>query len=240
MIKDVFDIGFEVLKRIQETQSEAMDAAGQYLAQAFLNDNSCFVTGSGHSHTVTEEFYARAGGLAFVKPILTSELTITEHPTKSSYIERLPGYAGILTELYRISENDVVIIASNSGRNAYPIEMALESKKKGATVIAITSVQHSSSVTSRHASGKKLMDIADVVIDNCGVPGDCALKLDGLEALICPTSSMANSFIVQSICVQCADYIVKAGKTPPVFVSLNSMDTEHMNDNYFSKYTRMY
>ena len=72
------------------------------------------------SHTLCEEFYGRAGGLAFVVPIMTSELTMTEHPTKSSFLERLSGYAAILADLYDIEEGDVVLIASNSGRNAYP------------------------------------------------------------------------------------------------------------------------
>lgn len=111
-----------------------------------------------------------------MKPILTTELTLNEHPTKSSFIERLSGYAEILAELYHIQADDVVLIASNSGRNAYPIELALEAKKRGAKVIGITSVAHSNATTSRHASGKHLLDIADVVIDNCGVPGDCSVK----------------------------------------------------------------
>lgn len=89
-----------------------------------------FVSGSGHSHTVCEEFYGRAGGLAFTVPILTNELTMTEHPTKSSYIEKLSGYAAILCELYHITKDDVLVIASNSGRNAYPVELAQCAKEK--------------------------------------------------------------------------------------------------------------
>lgn len=240
LIDDVFALGFDILTKIRDTQKEAMDRSARMIAECFLNGKTFYVTGSGHSHTVGEEFYARAGGLAFVVPILTSELTLTEHPTKSSMLERLNGYAGILAELYGIEEDDVVMIASNSGRNAYPVEMALEAKKRGAKVIAITNLAHSQSVSSRHDSGKKLMDVADIVIDNCGVPGDCAMKLDGLDTMVCPTSSMANTFIVQSISVQCCRYIMDQGVKPPVFVSLNSEGTEHTNDEYFEKYTRMY
>lgn len=240
MIDEVFETGFNQLRKLQETQKPVLDAAAKLIAECFLNGHSFFVSGSGHSHTVAEEFYARAGGLAFVKPILTSELTLNEHPTKSSYIERLSGYAAILAELYRIQEKDVVLIASNSGRNAYPIELAMEAKKRGASVIAITSTAHSHATTSRHASGKHLLDIADIVIDNCGPVGDCAMKLEGLDTAVCPTSSMANAFIVQAISVQCAAYILAAGEKPPVFVSLNCEGTEHVNDTYFATYTRQY
>lgn len=240
MIDDVFALGFDVLTKIRDTQKEAMDAAAKKIADCFLAGHSFYVTGSGHSHTVAEEFYARAGGLAFVVPILTGELTLTEHPTKSSLLERLNGYAEILVELYGIGEGDVVMIASNSGRNAYPVEMALEAKKRGASVIAITNLAHSNSVSSRHDSGKKLMDVADIVIDNCGVLGDCAMKMEGLETMVCPTSSMANAFIAQAISVQCCRYIMDEGVTPPVFTSINREGTEHANDEYYEKYTRLY
>lgn len=240
MIDEVFETGMSVVEKIRQTQSGVLDTAAKMIAECFVKGHTFFVSGSGHSHTVSEEFYGRAGGLAFVKPILTTELTLNEHPTKSSFIERLSGYAEILAQLYNIQAGDVVLIASNSGRNAYPIELALEAKKRGADVIAITSVAHSNATTSRHASGKHLLDIADVVIDNCGVPGDCAIKMEGLDTAVCPTSSIANAFIVQAISVQCARYIMEYGEKPPVFVSLNSEGTEHVNDEYFAKYTRQY
>ena len=239
-VSKVFEIGLGVINKIKETQSEKLDAAGRMIARAHLEGHKFFVTGSGHSHTVAEEFYGRAGGLAFPVPIMTTELTLEEHPTKSSYIERLPGYAPILAELYGVSEGDVVLITSNSGRNAYPVEMALSAKERGAKVIAITSVDHSSKTTSRHSSGKKLMDLADIVLDNCGVEGDSALQMEGMKAAICPTSSMANAFLVQSMVAACCDEMLKQGSEPPVFISLNSDGNETVNDELFAKYTRQY
>lgn len=239
-VNKVFDIGLSVIGKIRETQCEKLDAAGRLIARTHMAGHKFFVTGSGHSHTVAEEFYGRAGGLAFPVPIMTTELTLEEHPTKSSYIERLPGYAAILAELYGIGEGDAVLITSNSGRNAYPVEMALMAKERGAKVIAITSIDYSSKTASRHASGKKLMDLADIVIDNCGVEGDSALKMEGMKAAICPTSSMANAFIVQSIVAACSDELLKNGVEPPVFISLNSDGNETVNDELFAKYTRQY
>ena len=239
-VNSVFEIGLSVINKIKETQSEKLDMAGRMIAKAHLSGHKFFVTGSGHSHNVAEEFYGRAGGLAFPIPIMTTELTLEEHPTKSSYIERLPGYAAILAELYGVSEGDVVLITSNSGRNAYPVEMALNAKDCGAKVIAITNTNHSSKVTSRHASGKKLMDIADLVLDNCGVEGDSALKMSGMKAAICPTSTMANAFLVQAMVAACCDELLKNGVEPPVFISLNSDGNETVNDELFAKYTRQY
>lgn len=239
-IQQVFQTGFDVLQRIRDTQMPALEEASRLVAQAFLAGRSFFVSGSGHSHTLAEEFYGRAGGLAFVKPILTSELTLTEHPTKSSYVERLQGYASILADLYHVGEGDVVLVASNSGRNAYPVELARTSKERGASVVALTSVAHSNSTISRDESGLHLLDVADVVIDNCGVPGDAALRLEGVGPAVCPTSSMANAFVAQAITVEVTRLIRDAGEVPPVFVSLNSQGTEHVNDEYYERYARLY
>jgi len=240
MIKEVFSKGYEVIKQIEETQMEALMEASSVITEALANENKFFVTGSGHSHTVAEEFYGRAGGLACVTPIMTTELTLTEHPTKSTYLERLPGYATILVDLYGVKAGDVVLVASNSGRNAYPVEIALESKNKGAKVIAITNVKHSNSTTSRHPSGKHLLDIADVVIDNCGEIGDSGLHIEGLSAPICPTSSMANAFIAQAITVEVIKGLLDRNIEPPVFISSNAQDQNNRNEEYFKKYTRLY
>ncbi len=240
LVKQVFDTGLDVIFRIRDTQSEKLAEAGKWIAKAHMDGHKFFVSGSGHSHTVAEEFYGRAGGLAFPVPIMTTELTLEEHPTKSSYIERLPGYAKILAELYGISEGDVVLIASNSGRNAYPVELALCAKEAGAKVIAITSLDHSMKTVSRHESGKKLMDLADLIIDNCGVMGDASITVEGFASAICPTSSMANAFIVQSMTAACVEELLSCGAEVPVFVSLNTDGNEKVNAEYFKKYTRQY
>lgn len=230
----------KVLEQIKETQMDSIKEAARITVDSFSKGNKVFVTGSGHSHTFAEELYGRAGGLAFIIPILTSELTLVEHPTKSTFIERLPGYAEILIELYGVSEGDVVIIASNSGRNAYPVEMALSAKKLGAHVIALTSIKHSSNTTPRHSSNKRLMDVADVVIDNCGEIGDASFKVEGVEALMAPTSSFANSIIAQLYSVEIARGLLAMGIEPPVFTSANLDGGFEKNESYMKKYTRLY
>lgn len=240
MYHTIFETGKQVIESIEKTQQKQIEDAAVLIGKAIVNGRKFFVTGSGHSHCVAEEFYGRAGGLACVTPILTPELTLTDHPTKSSQIERLDGYATILVNLYGISEGDVILIASNSGRNAYPVEMALEAQNRGAKVIAITNIKHSSSCTSRAKSGKLLMEVADVVIDNCGELGDSALQVEGIAAPILPTSSIANAFIVQAITVLTAMHIRDAGVEPPIFISLNVMGEENRNDEYFRKYARIY
>lgn len=240
MYHKIFEKELELIKKIHSTQEDPIKESAHLIADAYLHGHTFFVSGSGHSHTLSEEFYGRAGGLAFTVPILTNELTMTEHPTKSSYIERLSGYAAILCNLYHVKERDVVVIASNSGRNAYPVELAQCAKAKGANVIAITNVAHCTATTSRAKSGHMLMDIADIVIDTCGVLGDACLHVEGIDTCMLPTSSIANACIAQAISVLTAQYIKEAGEEPPVFVSLNGLENSNMNDDFYKKYTRLY
>ena len=102
-------------------------------------------------------------------------------------MERLEGYARIILDNCGIRPGDVLLIVSNSGRNAVPVEMALLARERGITAVALTSLAHSGSVPSRHSSGKRLFEVADIVIDNCGVVGDAALQVDGMSTNIGPT-----------------------------------------------------
>ena len=83
-VNKVFEIGLSVIRKIRETQSAKIDEAGRLIAVTHMAGHKFFVTGSGHSHMVTEEFYGRAGGLAFPIPIMTTELTLEEHHSFNS------------------------------------------------------------------------------------------------------------------------------------------------------------
>ena len=91
MIDQVFARGLKVIEDLQNTQTENLYKASELIAEAIYNGHKFFVTGSGHSHTVAEEFYGRAGGMACMVPILTPELTLVDHPTKSTYLEQVFG-----------------------------------------------------------------------------------------------------------------------------------------------------
>ena len=239
-VDESFKIGLDIVNKIHNTQSEQISAAAKLIADAHHNGHTFYVSGSGHSHSVAEEFYGRAGGLAFVVPIMTNELTLNDHPTKSTYIENLSGYAHILVELYKIKKGDVVLIASNSGRNAYPVELAVEAKALGASVIAITNMKHSHSASPRNIHGKRLSEVADIVIDNCGEIGDSATYFEGLPLPMYPTSSIANAFICGAISVVCAQYLHAYGDEMEVFVSANVDGGFEKNSAFMEKYARMY
>ncbi|MCI5773079.1 MAG: SIS domain-containing protein [Erysipelotrichaceae bacterium] len=225
-----------ILTKVIDTQSDAIEYAAQLVSDACLKGGRFYVFGSGHSHIVAEDIYIRAGGLGYVKAILVPELMLHEMPNKSTYLERLENYADAILNLYKVDKNDVLMIVSNSGRNAVPVEMALGAKERGCKVIAMTSMEHSKNTTSRHKSGKKLYEIADVVLDHGALKGDAAFYIDNFDVPTGPTSSSMGTAIAQALIAQTIDNLVKAGHVPPVLKSSNLDGADKYNDELFDKY----
>src|SRR6478735_4956489 len=184
-----------IVDRMLDEQTAAFDAARDAVAAALAEDHLIYVAGSGHSHLIAEEAFYRAGGIAAAQAILDPDLMLHLGAERSTLLERETGRAELVLAEYPVEAGDVVFIASNSGRNAYPIEMALARKARGATTIAITSLRHARAITSRHQSGKLLYQVTDLVLDNGGEYGDAALSV-GNDIRMGPTSTIAGVFIL--------------------------------------------
>lgn len=210
-----------LLARIADTQEESLAQASILVANTIQRDGIIYALGSGHSLLVAAELYYRAGGLA--------NFDIIQDRTFGR-AERLSGYAETLLESYPIGENDALIIISNSGRNCLPVEMALGAKKRGIRTIAITSLPHSQSVTSRAPQGVRLFEICDIVIDTGTAPGDASVEVEPDSGIqMCPLSTMAGIFIVNCISAGAAQRLMERGIEPMVFVSANVDGAEQRN-----------
>lgn len=228
----------KTINELATTQTHAIDAASVCIADALARENRVFAFGSGHSHMIAEEFYARAGGLASIEAILPPELMLHGTVGKSTQIERISGYAKPILELHNPRAGDVIIVTSNSGRNNVPVEMCLEAKALGMHVIAITSMKHSGHTTSRHESGLRMFEIADITIDNLSPAGDAAFYIEGFET---PTGALSNIIgltIAQTLVVNVVDELVRKSIVPPVFKSSNLDGADAYNDALFDTYLR--
>lgn len=225
-----------ILQRIVETQMEQIERAAQIAANAIAQDGILYTFGTGHSHVIAEDVAYRAGGLAPVDAILEPSLTGHSKVWQSEYMEQVEGMAEVILNYYGISSKDALVVISNSGRNAAPIEMAAGAKARGVPVIAITSLAHSKGTTSRHSSGKKLYELADVVIDNCCPKGDCLLYLPGLSVPVGAGSGVAGMFIIHSIIVQTIQNLLERGIQPPVFMSGNLDGSDEYNQVILEQY----
>ncbi|MBI1280609.1 MAG: sugar isomerase domain-containing protein [Anaerolineaceae bacterium] len=216
-----------VLQTIQQESQAAIHQAAEAVADAIQNNGMFVLFGSGHSALIAKDAAYRAGGLA---PVMVID-DIADGDT-----ERMEGLAKYIFARYELRPASVLAVISNSGINPVPIEMAMIAKSGGFKVIAITSLTHSQSVASRHSSGKKLSDIADIVIDTHGATGDASVELPGSTYKVGATSTIAGSAILQSITVQAATLLAERGIQPPIFVSGNVPDSAEHNAALLERY----
>ena len=236
MNKDYLKNIYALLEKLEKTQEKAVDQVASVCAEAISHGGLLYFFGTGHSHMICEEPFYRAGGLACVYPILETDLMLHEGASKSSGYERLEGLGNIVIANTGIGKGDVLFIASNSGRNCAVIDAALEAKKRGAVTVAITSMNHTSQVASRHSSGLNLYQVCDYVLDNCGEIGDASVELPGLGQKIAPTSSVADITLVNLILVNTVELLLQKGITPPIFMSANTDAGDEANKGVLEIY----
>lgn len=198
--------------------------AAQLVADCVSHGGLVHVFGSGHSHLLAEEVFFRAGGLLDIDPVLESALMLHEGALKSTRMERLPGYAAIIADDREIRPGDVLIVISNSGRNAVPVELAEIAKGRGVPVIAITSMEHSRRVRSRAPSGRRLFETADVVIDNHAPYGDACVDIEGVSYPVGALSTITGAAILNAVMVGAVEILARAGRPPVVLPSANRDD----------------
>lgn len=230
-----YDLLMGQMEKVHRTQWEKIATAAKWLGDSFANGGWLYAFGTGHSHALAEEIFYRAGNPARATPMLDSRLMLHHEAIQATYNEREEGYGIKLLQSYPVARGDVLIVASNSGRNAVPIDVALEGRRLGLRVIAITNLEHSRAWPSRHSGGKNLGEVAELTIDNCGVNGDACLALDGLPGNIGPTTTSTGALIVNAIIVQAIENASRSGHPPEIYISSNS-NGDHHNDLLLQKY----
>lgn len=238
MNKTYLNIIREQMDKLEQTQEQAIDAVAKVCADAIQAGGLLYFFGTGHAHMLCEEPFYRAGGMACVSPILEPSLMLHQGGAKSSALERLPELGSTVVAESGVGEKDVLFLISNSGRNSVPIDGALEGKKRGATTVAITSMAHSSAVTSRHPSGKRLFEVCDYVLDNCGVYGDACIELPGLTQAISPTSTVLGAALINLVMTETVRLLLERGVTPPVFASANTDQGDKANKAVIAEYKK--
>ena len=230
-----YDLLMGQMEAVRRTQWEKIATAAEWLGESFAKGGWLYAFGTGHSHALAEEIFYRAGNPARATPMLDSRLMLHHEAIQATYNEREEGYGVKLLHEYPVARGDVLIVASNSGRNAVPIDVALEGRRVGMRVIAITNLEHSRAWASRHSGGKNLGEVAELTIDNCGVNGDAVVAVEGLPGKIGPTTTSTGALIVNAIIVQGIENALRAGKAPEIYISSNSNGDDH-NDLLLQKY----
>ena len=228
----------EIISQIENTCAESIEKTAEALSSALIENKRIYLFGTGHSHMLCEELFYRAGGLLNIQPVLIESLMLHVDAAGSTVAEREEGLADKIFEDYKMKSGDVIVIISNSGRNGVVIDMALLCKQKGLTVIALTNLKHTNAGASRHQSGKKLCEIADIVLDNCGCVGDACIEVDGIEGKICATSTVAGAMILNAAVAHAVELCAQKGFYPEHFCSANIDGGDDINNRLIEKYKK--
>ncbi len=208
-----------------EKQQPAIQKAAAIFVKTILAGRMVHLFGSGHSRILVEEMWPRYGSFPGFNPIV--ELSLSFHnmvvgpngQRQAMFLENVPGLAARILRNFDLSPKDSALVASSSGCNLVPIEMAECFQQRGVKVVAIISQKHSDASRSRHPHGKKLQDFADLVLDTGAPVGDAMVKIHGLATPVAPGSTVGGCLLVNSIKAEVAARLTKAGQPPKVLTA---------------------
>lgn len=222
----------DILGSIGQQEARYNDVAAKVLARLSAG-GFLYTFGTGHAHLLSLEVFYRAGGLARVAPILDEDLMLHRSASASTGFERQADRAAPLLDRCGAGDGDALVVISNSGRNALPVEMALEARRRGLYVVALTSL--SSPAPSRHPRGLKLAEAADDALDLFGAPGDACLELPG-GFTVCPTSTAAGAVALQLLVAKIVELAAGSGAALETFRSSNVEGGDEANSAIIEKY----
>lgn len=221
-----------VLEKIHETQMDKMEDAANLVASVIEQDGLVYIFGCGHSHLSGLDCFYRAGGLANVSAMLDTDLMLHNGAAKSSVMEKMSGIAPSILDRYCLTEKDLLIIVSTSGKNAVPVEMAQAARSKGLKTVSI--------VSSAYFADKKdapmVYQCTDLYIDNCVPHGDAVIEIPGISAKMGSVSTAANALILQSVLLRGAELAANNGAAVPVYMSGNVEGGSEFNKKLIQRY----
>ncbi len=232
----------QILDRIRQNELPAIEAAAEICAESIAGDGLVHLFATGHSRMFVEEMYPRHGSFPGFHPIV--ELSLTFHnqvvgangQRQAMFIEHVEGLAATILRNFVIKPPDSFIIFSNSGVNEVVVEMGIEVKKLGLPLIVIISKDHSAASTAKHSSGKKLADLADVVIDNGTPAGDALVKIDGTDDPVGPGSTVGAATITNALKCAIAEKLTAKGQPPLVLTSSYFIGAEASKQRFDDSY----
>jgi uncharacterized phosphosugar-binding protein len=210
---------------IEATQLPLIRQAAAQFATTIKKGRLVHVFGTGHSRMAVEEMFPRYGSFPGFHPIV--ELSMTYHNAvvgangqrQAMFLENVQGFGAVLWRNFATAPADALLAISTSGCNAVTIDVAVEAKRLGMVVVALTSLDHAAVSTSRHDSGQRLHEVADLVLDQKAPAGDSAVWIEGLETPVAPLSSVTNCTIINLVKAEVARLLTEAGSPPKVLTA---------------------
>ncbi|MEV5442562.1 SIS domain-containing protein [Streptomyces sp. NPDC052644] len=232
-----FDAAIGLLQRVRDEEAERIAGAGAAVADTIASGGRLFAFGAGHSSLPAQDVVYRAGGLAVMNLLPVPGAVGVEPPaTLGSALERVEGLAAAVLDSSPARAGDLLVIVSLSGRNALPVEMAVNARALGLKVIGVTSVAYTKETRPRNASGTFLKDHCDIVLDSKIPVGDAELTHEGIAAPFAPASTVVTSALMQAVMASAAGELVRRGVEPPLLRSGNVDGGHEWNTRVMDEY----
>jgi uncharacterized phosphosugar-binding protein len=225
-----------------EVQRPSIEQAADWFAASILVGRMVHLFGSGHSRILVEEMWPRYGSFPGFNPIV--ELSLSFHnlvvgangQRQAMFLENVSGLAERILRNFALSPQDCALVASSSGCNLVPVEIAQEFQQRGIKVVAIISRRHAEASASRHPDGKKLQDFADLVLDTGAPVGDAMVRVDGLDTPVAPGSTVGGCMLINAIKAEVALRLTKAGQPPRVLTASATVGAERATELFEGAY----
>ena len=218
------------LARARDKNMPVIRAVAPQIGASIAAGGVLHTFGSGHSELIGREIIGRAGGLMPVTGLIDPGY---------GFSENVVGYGTRLAERYdnhyHFKQGESIVVISNSGKNASPIEVALYAKKKGVTVIALTSLEMSTTSKTVHPGGQNLHAIADYTLDNLGVTGDAITEVHP-GRFAGPTSTLIGATLLNLLTLEVLDWLKTHGHPLPLVTSQNIPGGMEANIELSKKY----
>ncbi len=233
----------DVIAKIRETQKDAIERAADAFAKSITSGGRVYMFGSGHSVIPVLDIFPRYGSFVGFYPIYDPRLMWSNvvgpgGARELLWLEQREGYAEIVLQSYELKPVDSILIYSHGGLNAAPIEMGIEAKKSGVTVVSVSSLANYRQAKAKHSTGKKLADVSDIAIDNCVPPEDALISGEGIPEKFAAGSTIASVAIAMTLVSEVGRRLLKAGVRPSTFVSPNVGLSPDHNQQVFKEYMR--
>jgi uncharacterized phosphosugar-binding protein len=223
-------------------QREKIEQAADWFAATILAGRMVHVFGSGHSRIMVEEMWPRYGSFPGFNPIV--ELSLTFHnpvvgangQRQAMFLENTSGLAARILRNFDLSPDDSALVVSSSGCNTVPVEIAEEFRRRSIKTVAMVSLAHAQASQSRHPQGRKLNDVADLVLDTGAPVGDAMVQIDGLDTPVAPGSTVGGCLMINCLKAEIADRLTRGGQPPKVLTAAAIVGAERSEQLFESAY----
>ncbi|GBC93122.1 hypothetical protein HRbin15_01609 [bacterium HR15] len=241
--KAYFERLHQQLQELERRSLGAIEQAAEQCARCLLNGGVIHVYDTGH--LVSRELINRAGGLAAFTSFSFDLQVQNPNPYREGQgiggrttPETVRAIVHAALDRSRVAPGDVLIIGSVSGKTPFPVELAIQARERGLFTIALTALDYSSRLESEHTSGKRLFEVADLVIDNAAPYGDAMMWIEGLEEPFCPASGIGAAAALWAVVAGIIEQMVQAGKPPTIFASINRPDGQERYKRSIERYKK--